>query len=156
MVLKEFKLRFDRARLLQDAKEQKGYDVFIDPLNGNPIEGWFIKHIHSGYGKYICEEICQRFNIDKGKPRFYKQDVTTSVGMHTDRGTLCSFNVLLTGQDDPIVFESGKIHYNCALINVSIPHSVPLVKSTRYLYKVSVFDKTFEELADVLPNTIQV
>lgn len=85
------------------------------------------------------------------RPRFYKQEANTSVPMHSDIGTQCCVNIILSETSAPIIFENiGPISYSCALLNITKRHEVPAFNRERLLLKFSIFDISYEEAYEVL------
>lgn len=152
--LKNIETRIDYKELMIQALETNEYEIFIDPLNGNLIKNWQIKKITDGYGYEISELFKKQFNLKDCRPRFYIQKPNSTIPFHVDRGTLCSLNILLSDNLAPITFKSGNIYYKSALLNTQEPHAVYTGAETRILYKISIFDKTYQELRDVLPSKL--
>jgi hypothetical protein len=147
---------FDKEKLIAQANILSGYNTFIDPANNRPINGWLIKKISSGYGLEISDYLKDYFQLSDCRPRFYIQEAGVSIPFHKDRGTLCSFNFVLSDHLDPISFRDRTVTYKTALLNTSIDHAVINPKSKRLLFKVSIFDKSFEEIKNVLPSKLQI
>jgi hypothetical protein len=83
-------------------------------------------------------------------PRFYYQKKGFKLRLHTDRGTQCSINLVLTEDPDPIYFENDKeVYYKVGLLNTSERHGVIATKD-RYLYKISFPDTSFEKVKNQL------
>lgn len=150
-----FDFDFDKEKLMAQADIVSGYEPFIDPANNLPIDGWLIKRISSGYGFEISNYLKDYFQCNECRPRFYIQEAGVSIPFHKDRGTLCSFNFLLSDHLDPISFRDRTVTYRTALLNTSIDHAVINPKSKRILFKVSIFDKSFDEIKNVLPLKLQ-
>lgn len=151
----EFDLDFDRESLINQGKNLDGYVSFQDPANGDVFDRWLIKKVDSGYAKLLADHLGSMFCIKDYRPRYYIQYPGFSLGFHRDRGTLCSFNFLLEGDSDPINFRDRNIYYRQCLLNTQIEHAVLEVTSPRLLFKISVFDKSYQEIADVLPFKLQ-
>lgn len=147
----EFEIDFDKEKLLEEANDLTGYKEFIDPKFNIPIKGWMIKTVNSGYALEISNFFKEYFNIKDGKPRFYILDSSFGLPFHIDRGTLCSFNFLLSENPDPISFRYGKVYYKNALLNTTIEHAVLPTTNKRILFKISIFDKNFDEIKNILP-----
>ena len=91
---------------------------------------------------------------DDAWPRFYYQKKGFKLRLHTDRGTQCSINFVLTEDPDPIYFENDEqVYYKVALLNTSELHGVIATKD-RYLFKLSFSDTSFEKVKDVLSSHI--
>lgn len=103
----------------------------------------------SKYTSEYIERIMQDLGVN-GSPRFYFQDPDSFLDWHTDINTLCSVNMVLSKDPAPISFRDGDMFYHQALLNTTIPHAVKNGKSERILLKISIFDQTFEEVADTI------
>ena len=87
-------------------------------------------------------------------PRFYYQKKGFKLRLHTDRGTLCSINFVLTEDPDPIYFENDEqVYYKVGLLNTSELHGV-ITTEDRYLFKISFPDTSFEKVQDVLSSKL--
>jgi len=146
----EFDFDFDKELLLTQASDMEGYEPFVDPLNGDVFDGWAIKRVNTGYAQELSDHFQKLFDLKDCRPRFYIQRPGFSLGFHKDRGTLCSFNFLLSDNLDVINFREFDCYYKTGLLNTQVEHAVLNVSSDRLLFKISVFDKTFEEISDVL------
>ena len=83
-------------------------------------------------------------------PRFYYQKKGDRLVLHTDRGTQCSLNFVLTEDPDPIYFENDEqVYYRVGLLNTSEKHAVYTTKD-RYLFKLSFADTSFEKVKNQL------
>ena len=166
--LYQFNYEFDKELLLSEAKMSDGYEPFIDPLTKKKINDWLIKHVDNKQkvidyytkGKVHikdCDtpyalEIAEHFRQLTGfrcKPRFYDQKSDFELPFHKDRGTECSINFVLTDDPDPISFLDGNVTYKVGLLNTEVEDAVFATKQ-RYLYKISFFDNTFNEVKDKL------
>lgn len=151
----DFDIDLDRGQLLNEARVSAGYETFLDPLNDKPANGWLIKRIDSGFGLVVSNFFKDLLSSSDCRPRFYIQQPKVTIPFHTDRNTLCSINILLTDKTAPIFFRDGPVYYTTALLNTTVEHAVFNTSETRILYKISVFDKTFEEVKEKLPYKIQ-
>lgn len=73
----------------------------------------------------------------------YKQHNGYEHEKHVDIGGIqCSLNMMLYDNDNPVIFYSGdNIHefrYDCALLNVSKPHSVPKSNKDRVFLRIAI------------------
>ena len=86
----------------------------------------------------------------EGKPRYYILDGNSVLPPHVDLNTECSINHLLSGNAAPITYTGhGNFEYKTALINTKEEHSVNNTEhNDRYLFKISFFDYTFEEVKE--------
>ena len=176
MSLWKFDYEFDRERLLQEATEIEGYKPFTDVGNqsNEDFVEWFDKnpHLKEKVSKFYEKLRVHVKDVDKcpyalslakyftdltemeSYPRFYYQKKGYRLGLHTDRGTQCSLNFVLTEDPDPIYFENDEqVYYRVGLLNTSEKHAVHTTKD-RYLFKLSFAETTFEEIKDVLSSKL--
>ena len=148
--LYKFHYDYDKERLLKEAMDNEGYTPFVDPLTKITIDAWLIKHVKedSSYAWDIAKDFMSLTGM-RCKPRFYDQREGFTLPFHTDRGTKCSINIVLSDDPDPILFRDGTVIYEVGLLNTEVEHSVISTKQ-RYLYKLSFFDNTFDEVKDKL------
>ena len=172
MSLWKFDYEFDRERLLQEAKEGDFFQPFTDLGNQSNEEfvGWLVKnpHLKAKVSKFYENLRVHVKNADKcpyaleiakhitdltgtkAWARFYYQKKGHRLGLHTDRGTNCSINFVLTKDPDPIYFENNEqIYYTVGLLNTTEKHAVHATKD-RYLFKLSFVNATFEEIKNQL------
>ena len=149
----QFIPNIDYTVLLQEAQNTGGYNSYFDPISKIDVITWKIKHITSGYGLKISQYWANYLKSNSCKPRFYNLEKGASLGFHKDRGTLCSINYVLSGKNGGIVFEDGIIVYECALLNTQSLHSVPSQNENRILFKVSIFDLSFEQVKDIIKTS---
>ena len=138
----------DRALLLQEAKKAK---LDSKPYAHTPgsefmFNGWRIGHYTSNY----IEKIMKDFGVS-GKPRFYWMEPFTRIPTHTDDGTECSLNFVLTENAAPIIIDGETYCYRNVLLNTTVPHSVVNNEHERIMLKISIFDKTYEEVLSNIP-----
>jgi hypothetical protein len=96
--------------------------------------------------KYI-DQIMKDFDI-QGKPRFYWLQPYAVIPEHVDNGTLCGLNFILTENASPITFGNKDYYYESILVDTTIPHSVKNNQYERIMLKISVFNETFNEVAE--------
>ena len=96
-----------------------------------------------------CEKFCTDIGL-KGIPRYYILDNKSILPPHVDLNTECSINHVLSSDAAAITYTNyGDYKYKTALINTQEEHSVDNTKyGNRYLYKISFFDHTFEDVKD--------
>ena len=56
-------------------------------------------------------------------------------------------NLILNENPAPVTMENVDIFYTQALLNTTVPHSITNGPEERVLLKISIFDKTFNEVA---------
>lgn len=81
---------------------------------------------------------------------FYRLLANETLPWHTDTDTKCAFNFILNGEAAPVTYESGSYEYKQALIRTDIPHMVKNGNKDRILYKISIFDMSFDEVSILL------
>lgn len=96
-------------------------------------------------------ELCEFFNV-KGRPRFYLLEANTTLPQHIDLETQCSLNFILNGNEAPVVFGSKKYTYKYALLNVSKNHGVINNNKDRILFKISIFNESFDKVKEKIYN----
>ena len=115
-----------------------------------PVRNLYISKIKDDpYVNMILKDL----NLD-GSPRFLKIKANTSLFPHIDNKTKCSINFLLDDYKDPIVFgifpPYKKFYYKSAIIDTSKFHSVKATKYDRKIFKISIFQESFETLCKKL------
>lgn len=153
--IKPLQIQFDIERLLLEydilVKSEKPYS---DP-NGKKSSTWYtirLEDMTSEYCNQLTNNIKKEYNI-KGRadPRFYRLKANSLLPWHIDRGTQCSINVILSDTYAPVHFKINnkilKYNYTVALLNTQIEHSVPSFDKDRLLFKISIFDETFDSVA---------
>ena len=135
----------DKQRLLGEAQAIKDQAVgYTDSRYPDlKMDDWLVGHHSSEY----VEQIMKDFEI-KGKPRFYWLQPHAVIPEHVDNGTLCGLNFILTDQASPITFGDKDYFYEAILVNTSLPHSVTNNEHERIMFKISIFDETFEQVAE--------
>ena len=145
--------------LIEEAADQNHWVPFTDPKTGQKVHGWLIKRLEPE-GDLTSQKICWWFkeflylHDADVRPRFYWQTPGTTIRYHVDRGTQCSINVVLKGQGDYIAFNDTKTRYDCALLNTQVYHGVLSPETGRLLFKLSIFDRSYAEVLDVLQSTL--
>ena len=144
-----FNYNFDRTVLLNEFKKhQDKFESYNDP-RGSLDNFQVARHITFNYS----DELCRTFNVN-GKPRFYIVIANSELPQHSDHGTLCSINVLLTDNPAPIQFGNDEYVYMQSLINTQNMHGVINGNEDRLLFKLSIFDESFETVADKIKKVI--
>lgn len=141
----EDNLLLEYEKFIKDAVE---YEDNITPK----LDFWLVAR---GIEFDSSERIQEIFGV-RGKPRFYNLKAESEIPMHTDRGTLCSLNIILDGDESaPVDYSSGNsYHYKVALLNTTLMHGVKNGKEERKLFKLSFFENTFEEMKDIIREAI--
>lgn len=138
----------DKQLLLEQAKEAKQFSKpYTDSRYPDlQLDDWHIGHYTSPY----IEKIISDFSV-QGKARFYWLEPRAFIPEHVDNGTLCSLNFILTG-NAPITIGGKDYEYESVLLNTTIPHSVTNNDQERIMLKISIFNETFEEVAERIPH----
>jgi hypothetical protein len=137
--------KIDKPRLLNEALSVKhnatGYtDSRYPDLKMND---WLVGYHSSEY----VEKIMNDFGVT-GKPRFYWLQPHAVIPEHIDNGTLCGLNFILTDHASPITFSGVDYFYEAILVDTTKPHSVKNNDHERIMFKISIFNETFEQVAD--------
>jgi hypothetical protein len=143
--------KIDKEQLLREAAEikssAKGYtDSRYPDLKMND---WLVSHHVSDYVNQIMKD----FGIT-GKPRFYWLKPYAVIPEHVDNGTLCGLNFILTDKASPISFGNQDYFYESILVDTTKPHSVKNNEHERVMFKISIFDETFEQVAEKIKKYI--
>lgn len=164
----KFNHKFDKQKLLAEAKDPKGYILYANIPAGVIYHDWLIKYVNTeedqsalgvnglSYAIAIAKQFQQILGYDC-KPRFYCQKQGYTVPYHTDSGTSCSINFVLSDTPDPIKLKVRGTeiteYYTVALLDTQVCHSVGASTEDRYLFKLSIFDKSYEETRKLLGLT---
>jgi len=137
-------LRYDvnKPLLLDQAAAIKSEaTVYVDPRPGLGTADWLIRKHNSQY----INQIMQELGI-QARPRFYWLKPNASLKEHTDNGTECSVNFLLSDEPAPVTIEGQDYCYTAALLNTQRRHSVSNGPTERILLKLSIFDQTYDQI----------
>lgn len=137
----DFDFNEDKLLLYYDKFMEHG-EKYSDPRG--TLDNWKVaRNIEFDY----ASELCKEFDIN-GSPRFYELKAGTTLPMHVDYGTECSINFLIgDSKPAPVQFESGNEYfYKCCLLNTQKTHGVTNVDEDRMLFKLSIFDETYEQV----------
>ena len=138
----------DLKQILQDAEEASAIkETYTDARYDNrAVEGWDVARWTSPY----IEKIVNDFGFEKVKTRFYWQEPNILIPPHIDYGSTVSLNFVLTDKPAPITMDNVEYHYKQGLINTGVKHSVQNGNEPRLILKITIYDKTFEEVAENL------
>lgn len=144
--------KIDKEKLLEEAlatkADAKSYTDSRYP--GIVLNDWKIRHYTSQY----TDQIIKDFDVT-GRSRFYWLEPFGEVPEHVDNGTQCSLNFILTDHASPIRYGDQEYFYQAALINTAIPHSVKNKEHERIIFKISIFNETFQEVAEKIKRFIK-
>ena len=101
-----------------------------------------------------ADKLCQDLGIN-GRPRFYYLGSGQQLLPHVDNGTKCSINFILGDDYAPIVVDGNKYMYKSCLLNCQVVHSVPAYHEHRRLFKLSIFDKSYDEVYEIIKEKVK-
>ena len=136
-------------QLLLDAAN-KAYinaDAYYNENLEKPWDSLLISKFNNNYISKIMNDL----NVI-AKPRFYWTEPNSVIPEHIDYNTTCSFNFVLSENPAPITFGNKEYMYEQCLLNTSIPHAVYNNQNERVILKLSIFNTTFEETAQKIPE----
>lgn len=144
----------DKPKLLAEALHaQKSAEPFNVVRGGQSSRQPQYQFKTKDWSSTYTDQIKKDLGIN-GVTKFYYQDADYSLDFHTDIKTLCSVNMLLSDHTAPISFFDDNIYvehvYEQALVDVSKNHAVFNKGFPRILFKISIFNKTFEEVAETI------
>ena len=137
--------KIDKEILLAESVDAKKNAIpYTDSRYPNlKLNDWLVSYHTSDY----VESIMNDFGIS-GKPRFYWLQPYAVIPEHVDNGTLCGLNFILTDNASPITFRDKDYLYEAALVDTTVPHSVKNNNHERVMFKISIFNQRFEEVAE--------
>jgi len=119
--------------------------TYKDKRSNKALSHWKIIRHYFEYAK----ELSKIFNVES-RPRFYMLNANTVLQQHTDLGTLCSLNFILSDIPAPVIFGDTKVSYKYALLDTTKSHGVVNNDKDRLLFKMSIFNETFDEVKEKL------
>ena len=163
-MIHRFDFGVNKERLLKELKSEI-LMPFVDPKTKIQLDFLNIQFTKKRYANQVADlfrNVLGLGHLD-ARPIFYIQQAGYRFPFHQDRKTECSINVLLDENPDPITFRVEEHdnnmesidsdideHYEIALINTQNWHGVMPPTTTRHLFKVSIFDKTYEECLEII------
>lgn len=133
----------DNEKMLAIAEEvRKDSKPYTDYRIDGQMDFWLIGHYSNEYIQKVMDDL-----EVKGKPRFYFLAANSFLPEHVDNGTSCAINFILTPDPAPVSFGTDNYVYQQALLNTQKPHHVNNDAGERILFKISIFDESFEDLA---------
>lgn len=135
----------DKETLLKEAIQSKDNAVaYTDSRYPDMrLDDWLINH----YNSQNIIKIMNDLEVT-GKPRYYYLQPHAHIPEHVDNGTKCSINIILTEHAAPITFGDKDYYYDTILLNTTLPHSVTNNEHERIMLKISIFDESYEDLAN--------
>lgn len=148
----EIQHNFDDIRLLEELKSQSSSSYSDDRYGEH--DNFRLINDELRWAEREMQFFCNQFNLPYGAPRYYKLDANTVLLPHTDNNTTCSINHILNDEAAPITFNDyGEFYYTTAVLDTTKMHGVNnLGKNDRYLFKISYFENTYEEIVKCLQN----
>ena len=146
-MIREIDHLIDERTLKIEAEDSRGYEPFVDPKTGTVIERWLIKRDVTGYARVLTRDFEEILETHI-RPRFYIQERGFTLPFHRDRGTTCAINFVLSDTSDPIEFRDRSYAYKTAIIDVTREHRVTATTEDRVLFKMSIFDLSFDEVVE--------
>ena len=132
-------------------------EIYEDPKHG-VADNWKVVRLDQfDYADEIIENLGLKGYVTDYKPRFYLLEANTYLKTHVDYGTKCSLNFIVNGGQSPVTFEDElelrpninsrfSYRYDAALFNTQRPHGVVNDGPDRVLFKISIFDKDYNEV----------
>ena len=133
----------DYEKIMVDCKEAEKTAVAYtdDRWPGKSSPGWRISKYTSPY----IESIIEDFEVD-GRPRFYWLGANLHLPEHVDNTTTCSLNFVLSEDPAPVTVLGENFYYRSASLNTSVLHSVTNGPVERVLFKISIFNESYEDI----------
>ena len=98
------------------------------------------------------EEVISDFNLIHAEPRIIWLEPNTELPEHIDETTKCSLNFIASPDPAPITIEGTEYFYRQCLLDTTKLHSVKNNNTERVLFKISIRDRSFEEMSKIIPN----
>jgi len=135
----------DKSLILKESEEAKKERRFY--TDTRYPKRLYIEWLLSLYkGKYMYK-VMKDFEV-KGQPKFYWLKANYTLPTHVDNGTTCSLNFLLSEDNTAVIINGKEYFYKNALLNTQQPHSVKNGNKERLLFKISIFNESFESVAN--------
>lgn len=146
--LYDLDISIDRNWCLQVYKKVSEDAVTYTDNVHRSSDDWKISRLNSfAYADEIMDDLGLLDFVSDYRSRFYLLEANALLTTHVDVGTKCSLNFILCDNPAPVTFEDTEnFYYQNCLFNTSIPHSVINGPEDRILFKISIFDKTFDEV----------
>lgn len=147
-----FDYEFDKDKLLQKFYEnQKHNKNFGD--TGLPIAIPKLQ-IQEDFEFDYAEYLKDFFDIT-GEAKYYMLKANEEFDLHVDTLPQCSINILLSGNPAPVYIGGQNYLYRNCVLNVKQPHGVFMNNEDRILFKISIFDYSFDEVKDKVYRKLQ-
>lgn len=139
-----FEFDVDREWLLDKALQEPRKQFYHHGRKEERVEGY--KYAHIDYPE--LKELVGRFGLaiqGKWNMKFVYIAPNTIVDWHKDWGTQCAFNWVINGNTAAIKYRDRPYAYSSAIINTQEEHMVKNNDKERILFKISIFDRSYEE-----------
>lgn len=131
---------------IADQYKQKSQSYY-DPRYKITVDQWKQFRVENN----LFDSIIKELNVS-GKPRFYWLAANAHLPTHVDNNTQCSINFILSENPAPVTILGEDYTYRQAVLNTSVEHGVNNNNEERILFKISVFDTSFEETIKLIPE----
>ena len=157
-VISHLNIEYDKEALIKESKDPKylrvnARDAYVSQF-AERHEKWFLAPAKGPEALRIKKLLEEKLGC-LVRVRFFIQGEDMNLDWHTDHVTLTSINFVLKGNKSPIEFESGRYHYECALLDVNKLHRVVKSDEDRLILKCTIRDKTYNECKECLESLIQ-
>lgn len=138
-----FNFDFDKQKLLDQYRKNLDNSSNFD-ADGLPVSIPKIQFQEDFEFDY-ADLLMDYFGV-KGEAKYYTVKKGSDFDLHVDTLPLCSINVLLSGNPAPVYIGGKNYLYRNCVLNIKQPHGVFMNDEERILFKISIFDYTFEEV----------
>jgi hypothetical protein len=150
--IEHIQLEYDKNSLLKEM-ETYNYKPFQNKVKtglwSDYYPSWLFSQVENkemSEVNRITSIIAKKINSQDFLVHFFKQQPNTEVPWHIDTNTESSFNIILSDDSAPVLFEPDKeFYYKCAILNVKKRHKVPPYPKERLLLKMSIADVKYHD-----------
>ena len=128
-------------------KVKSNIDIYADKRGGINNNWKIVRHVFPYATQIIKNLDLEDYDV---RPRFYMLDKNTTLYPHTDLGTQCAINILLSQNNAPINIEGIDYKYKQALINTQLMHSVSNLDEDRIIFKLSIMNLSFSDAKSII------
>jgi len=153
----KFKFPFDNDLLFKEFESVRHtLTEYADPRNLMPSSNWLVSRELEKENVPYVNNITKALVIKYGitgyvSPRFYMLTKNTILRDHIDLNTKCSINHVILGEESPVTYTGyGAFFYETALLDTTLTHGVMNKGDDRILFKLSIFDETFDQVKSKL------
>ena len=143
----------DKDWLLDKALKCERKQFYHHGRKEEKVEGY--KYAHISYPELEIMAGANGLNLNcKYNMKFVFIAPNATIGWHKDWGTKCAFNWVINDNRAAIRYSNGQegaqlaYVYNSALINTQEEHMVQNNDKERILFKISIFDRSYEEICN--------